>query len=366
VFGLLRRWRTRAERNRPNCSFDVVLDLDEASLPRGVVPEAAMKAMTERLAQEAGIQRLRVRVRDAAAPIVLHLFAAGSTLEPEGEIWSALRERLLAGARHALTQVPRRDMPPEPQAQPEPRAQPGFAEMPAARFADGLEALAALAQSMASAPMAVRSSPATPLPASSDVDRLVQLLGFVLPGEDRATAIRALRRFGSYAAVLASPASELSQVQGLGPHSVAAIRLVHEAAIRLGRAAIASQPVLDNRVRLTEYLAIALAHERIEQFRVLFLDSHGMLLADEVQARGTVNHAPVYPREVVRRALELDAKALVLVHNHPSGDPTPSREDIAMTRQIRLAASALEIGLRDHIIVGNGRTTSFREAGLLC
>lgn len=322
-----------------------------------------MKAVTERLAQEAGVQRLRVRVRDAPAPMVLRLFAAGSTREPEGEIWSALRERLLAGARHALTQVPHHDMSSEPQAQP------GFAEMPAARFADGLEALAALAHSVASAPMAVRSSPAASSPASSpaasDVDRLVRLLGFVLPGEDRATAIRALRRFGSYAAVLASPASELSQVQGLGPHSVAAIRLIHEAAIRLGRAAIASQPVLDNRVRLIEYLATALAHERIEQFRVLFLDGHDMLLADEVQARGTVNHAPVYPREVVRRALELDAKALVLVHNHPSGDPTPSREDIAMTRQIRLAASALEIGLRDHIIVGNGRTTSFREAGLL-
>jgi len=363
VFGLLRRWRTRAERNRPSCSFDAVLDLDEASLPRGVVPEAAMKAVTDRLAREAGVQRLRVRVRDAAAPMVLRLFAAGSTLEPEGEIWSALRERLLAGARYALAQVPHHDMPPKLQAQP------GFAEMPAERFADGLEALAALAAlatSVTSAPMAVRSSPATPLPASSDVDRLVQLLGFVLPGEDRATAIRALRRFGSYAAVLASPASELSQVQGLGPHSVAAIRLIHEAAIRFGRAAMASQPVLDNRARLTEYLAIALAHERIEQFRVLFLDSHDMLLADEVQARGTVNHTPVYPREVVRRALELDAKALVLVHNHPSGDPTPSREDIAMTQQVRLAASALEIGLRDHIIVGNGRTTSFRKAGLLC
>jgi DNA repair protein RadC len=363
VFGLLRRWRTRAERNRPSCSFDAVLDLDEASLPRGVVPKAAMKAVTDRLAREAGVQRLRVRVRDAAAPMVLRLFAAGSTLEPEGEIWSALRERLLAGARHALAQVPHHDRPPKPQAQP------GFAEMPAERFADGLEALAALAAlatSVTSAPMAVRSSPATPLPASSDVDRLVRLLGFVLPGEDRATAIRALRRFGSYAAVLASPALELSQVQGLGPHSVAAIRLIHEAAIRFGRAAMASQPVLDNRARLTEYLAIALAHERIEQFRVLFLDSHDMLLADEVQARGTVNHTPVYPREVVRRALELDAKALVLVHNHPSGDPTPSREDIAMTLQVRLAASALEIGLRDHIIVGNGRTTSFREAGLLC
>ena len=360
MLGLLRRWRTRAGSSRPVCPFDAVFDLDGASLPLGVVPEAAMKAVTDRLAREAGIQRLCVRVRDVPAPVVLRLFAAGSTREPAGEIWSALRERLLAGARHALAQVPQPDMPPELQSQP------GFAEMPAARFADGLEALAALAKSVASAPVEVRSPPAAPSPASSDVDRLVRLLSFVLPGEDRATAVRALKRFGSYAAVLASPASELSQVQGLGPHSVAAIRLVHEAAIRLSRAAIASQPVLDDRARLTEYLATALAHERVEQFRVLFLDSRDMLLADEVQARGTVNHTPVYPREVVRRALELDAKALVLVHNHPSGDPTPSREDIAMTRQVRLAASALEIGLRDHIIVGNGRTTSFREAGLLC
>ncbi len=147
-----------------------------------------MTAVTNRLAGEAGVQRLRVRVRDAPAPMVLRLFAAGSTREPEGEIWSALRERLLAGARHALTQLPRRDMPPRPQAQP------GFAEMPAASFADGLEALAALAKSVASAPMAVRSSPAASSPASSDVERLVRLLGFVLPGEDRATAIRALRR----------------------------------------------------------------------------------------------------------------------------------------------------------------------------
>ena len=319
-----------------------------------------MQAVTDRLAGEAGMQRLRVRVRDAPAPIVLRLFAAGGTLGPEGEVWSALRGRLLAGAGDALTRVPRQD------TSPEPYAQPGFAEMPVDRFAVGLEALAALAKSVASAPMAVRPSAAAPSPAPSDVDRLVRLLGFVLPGEDRATAIRALGRFGSYAAVLASPASELSQVQGLGPHCVAAIRLIHEAAIRLGRAAVASQPVLDNRVRLTEYLATVLAHERIEQFRVLFLDGRDMLLADEVQARGTVNHTPVYPREVVRRALELDAKALILVHNHPSGDPTPSREDIAMTRQVHLAASALEIGLRDHIIVGNGRTTSFREAGLLC
>lgn len=359
MLGFLRRWRSKTGSARPARKFDAILDLDAGSLPPDLPPEAAIQAVTDRLAREPGVQRLRVRVRHAPAPTVLHIFTPGSTLEPDGELWSALRGRLLAEATHALTQVSRQRIPPSPQGQP------GFAEMPTERFASGLEALAALAKGMTSGQLMAGSPPAPAAPTPSDVDRLVRLLGFVLPGEDRPTAIRALKRFGSYASVLAAPASELSQVQGLGPHTIAAIRLMHEAAVRLGRATVAAKPVLDDRKRLNEYLASALAHERVEQFRVLFLDGADMLLADEVQARGTVNHAPVYPREVVRRALELGSKALVLVHNHPSGDPTPSPEDIAMTRQIGLAASALEIRLRDHIIVGNGCTTSFREAGLL-
>jgi DNA repair protein RadC len=113
------------------------------------------------------------------------------------------------------------------------------------------------------------------------------------------------------------------------------------------------------------YLNAALARERVEQFRVLFLDTRNRLLADEAQARGTVNHTPVYPREVVKRALELQATALILVHNHPSGDPTPSREDREMTQQVKQAAGSLSIALHDHIIVGNGRWLSFRQEGLL-
>ena len=187
----------------------------------------------------------------------------------------------------------------------------------------------------------------------------------MLPTEDRATAAAAVRRFGSFAAVLAAPANELARVPGLGPHSVAAIKLVHAAAIRLARAGVTGQPVLADPGRLTAYLATVLAREQIEQFRILFLDDRGMLRADEVQATGTVNHTPVYPREVVRRALELGAASLVLVHNHPSGDPTPSSDDLDMTRQIAEAATALSIELRDHIIVGNGRSLSFREARLL-
>jgi DNA repair protein RadC len=108
-----------------------------------------------------------------------------------------------------------------------------------------------------------------------------------------------------------------------------------------------------------------LSRERVEQFRVLYLDNKNRLLADEAQSRGTVNHTPVYPREVVKRALELHATAMILVHNHPSGDPAPSQDDIAMTRDIKQAAAALSVALHDHVIVGNGRFVSFRAEGLL-
>jgi DNA repair protein RadC len=114
-----------------------------------------------------------------------------------------------------------------------------------------------------------------------------------------------------------------------------------------------------------EYLTAVLSREKVEQFRVLFLDNRNRLLADEPQARGTVNHTPVYPREVVKRALELHATAMILVHNHPSGDPSPSRDDIEMTQEIKRAATTLAIVLHDHIVVGNGQWLSFRRAGLL-
>ena len=125
------------------------------------------------------------------------------------------------------------------------------------------------------------------------------------------------------------------------------------------------QPVLNNWDRLMEYLNAELSRERVEQFRVLFLDNRNHLIADEAQQRGTVNHTPVYPREVAKRALELHATALILVHNHPSGDPTPSRDDIAMTQQIKAAVGALSIVLHDHVVNGNGRRFNFREEGLL-
>jgi len=143
-------------------------------------------------------------------------------------------------------------------------------------------------------------------------------------------------------------------MDGLGEAGLAALKTVQAAALRLIRAEVMNQPLLTSWDRLIDYLQAALARERVEQFRVLFLDGRNRLLADEVQARGTFNHSPVYPREVIKRALELNAAALILVHNHPSGDPTPSRADIEMTRQVRQAAEALSLVLHDHLVVGNG------------
>jgi DNA repair protein RadC len=195
---------------------------------------------------------------------------------------------------------------------------------------------------------------------------MLEILLFALPRRDTKPVARALlSRFGSFARVITASVPDLLSVDGLGEAGVAALKSVQAAALRLLRAEVVDQPVLTNWERLTAYLSAELSRERIEQFRVLFLDSRNRLLADEAQQRGTVNHTPVYPREVAKRALELHATALILVHNHPSGDPTPSRDDIVMTEQIRVAAATLSIALHDHIIVGNGRWLSFRREGLL-
>lgn len=202
--------------------------------------------------------------------------------------------------------------------------------------------------------------------ALADYELLEMLLFFAFKkGDTKPLAKTLINQFGSFAAVLAAPQRELMATRGLGPHSVAALKLVQASALRLARAEVMQRPILNNWDRLMDYLNAVLARERIEQFRVLFLDPRNRLIADEAQARGTVNHTPVYPREVVKRALELHATALVLVHNHPSGDPSPSRDDIEMTREVRDAGRILSIVLHDHIIVGNGRWLSFRREGLL-
>ena len=194
---------------------------------------------------------------------------------------------------------------------------------------------------------------------------LAELLSLVLLSDAEDVANRAILRFGSFAGVLAAAERDLRTIPGLGTHSIAAVKLLHAAAVRLARAGVIGRPVLAGWDGLIAYLTSVLARERIEQFRILFLDAEGRLRADEAQARGTVNHTPVYPREVVRRALELDAASVILVHNHPSGDPAASMEDLEMTERIRDAATAVGVTVLDHVIIGNGRWLSFQQEGLL-
>ncbi len=200
----------------------------------------------------------------------------------------------------------------------------------------------------------------------ADYELLEMLLFFAFKkGDTKPLSKTLINRFGSFANVLAAPPQALLDTPSLGPHSVTALKLVQEAANRLARAEVMDKPVLNNWDRLMDYLTAMIAREKIEQFRILFLDPKNRLIADEAQARGTVNHTPVYPREVVKRALELHATAIILVHNHPSGDPTPSRTDIEMTDEIREACGVLGVVLHDHVIIGNGAWFSFRKEGHL-
>ncbi|WP_370285713.1 RadC family protein [Pseudooceanicola nanhaiensis] len=176
---------------------------------------------------------------------------------------------------------------------------------------------------------------------------------------------RLLETFGDFNGVLSAPPERLREVAGVGDAVIAELKLIEAAAQRLSRARILDRPVLGSWHALIDYCHTAMAHRQTEQFRVLYLDRKNVLIADEAQAQGTVDHVPVYPREVVKRALELNASALILVHNHPSGDPTPSRADISMTREIEQAAAALGIAIHDHIIIGRSTELSFRATGYL-
>ncbi|EHM00882.1 DNA repair protein RadC [Acetobacteraceae bacterium AT-5844] len=199
-----------------------------------------------------------------------------------------------------------------------------------------------------------------------DHELLEMQLFLALPRRDTKPIARALlARFGSFGNAISARPEELRQIEGLGEAGIAALKTVQAAALRLMREEVLDRPLLDNWQRLLDYLNAILAREKTEHFRILFLDSKNRLIADEAQARGTVNHTPVYPREVVKRGLELQATALILVHNHPSGDPTPSGADIRMTTEIRQAAELLGIAVHDHLIIGNGRHLSFRREGLL-
>jgi len=193
-------------------------------------------------------------------------------------------------------------------------------------------------------------------------------------GDVKPVAKALLARFGSLAAVLAAPVEDLMTVRtedsrgrarGVGAETALDLAALHEVARRVTLEAAARRTVISSWTALLAYVRLSLQHEPREQFRVLYLDNRNQLILDEIQNRGTVDHAPVYPREVVRRALELSAKSMIIVHNHPSGDPTPSRPDIEMTRQVIAAARALELSVHDHLVVGRDGVASFKQLGLM-
>ncbi len=200
----------------------------------------------------------------------------------------------------------------------------------------------------------------------ADYELLEVLLFGPIPRRDvKPLAKKLLSEFGSLGAVLAAEPKALEQRGGLKTNAIAALKASAATAHRLLREQASEAPVIGSWHRLLDYLGAAMKFERAEQFRLLYLDRKNKLIADEVQQRGTIDHAPVYPREVVKRALDLGASAVILVHNHPSGDPTPSEADIAMTRDVKRALATVDIDLFDHVIVAKHGNESLRSRGLL-
>lgn len=198
-----------------------------------------------------------------------------------------------------------------------------------------------------------------------DYELLEMVLFRALPRRDtKGIAKLLLARFGTFAEVVSAPEPRLKEVQGVGESVVTELKLVRAAALRLMQSEIVQRPALASSRQVIDYLLAAQRYEHREQFRILFLDKRNRLIADEVQQQGTVDHTPVYVREVVKRALELSATAIILVHNHPSGDPTPSRADIDMTKHIVATAAPLGISVHDHIIVGRDGHASLKSLRL--
>lgn len=191
------------------------------------------------------------------------------------------------------------------------------------------------------------------------------LFGAKARGDMKPPAKALMAKFGSLAGVLAAAPEDLTKVPEVGEASAAALKIVAEAARRMAREEVIDQPVISSWDKLLAYCRISLGREKVERFHLLFLDRKNRLIADESQQRGTVDHTPVYPREVVKRALELSASAVILVHNHPSGDTSPSKADIAMTREIVAAADKLGVRVHDHIVISKSGHSSFKAMGLL-
>jgi len=199
-----------------------------------------------------------------------------------------------------------------------------------------------------------------------DYELLELVLFSAIPRRDtKPLAKQLLERFGSFAEVINAPPERLKEVKGIGDTAITQLKIVRAAALRLMRGGIMQRPVLGSWQTVLDYCRAAMGFETREQFRILFLDKKNKLIADEVQQQGTVDYTPVYIREVVKRALELSASAIILVHNHPSGDPTPSRADIDMTRQIVEAAKPLGIAIHDHVIVGRQGYASLKALRLI-
>ena len=199
-----------------------------------------------------------------------------------------------------------------------------------------------------------------------DYELMELVLFAAIPRRDVKPLAKALiTRFGSFAEAIAAPRKRILEVEGMSDGVATQLKILEAAALRLSQTRVLGRPVLSSWAALIDYCAAAMARSPTEEFRGLFLDRKNALIADEVQSTGTIDHTPVYPREIVKRALELGASAVILAHNHPSGDPTPSRADISMTRDVADAAKALRIAVHDHVIVGRSGHTSFKALGLL-
>jgi DNA repair protein RadC len=203
--------------------------------------------------------------------------------------------------------------------------------------------------------------------AVSDYELLELILFRAIPQRDvKPIAKELIAKFGSFAEVIAAPPHRLREVKGIKDAAVAEFKIIHAASGRIARGQVKkNRPVLSSWSSVLDYCRTAMAFADKEQFRILFLDKRNQLIVDEVQQTGTVDHTPVYPREVVKRALELSATAIILVHNHPSGDPTPSQADIHMTQAIIDVAKPLGIAVHDHLIVGKEGHASLKGLQLI-
>lgn len=200
----------------------------------------------------------------------------------------------------------------------------------------------------------------------ADYELLELILFRAIPRRDvKPLAKELIARFGSFGATISAEPARLAEIKGMSDAAIAEFKIVQASALKLAQTEVLNKPVISSWSALLNYCKAAMAYNTTEQFRILFLDRKNVLIADEVQQKGTVDHTPVYPREVVKRALDLGASSLILVHNHPSGDPTPSQADINMTRQIVDTAKPLGISVHDHLVIGKGSHASFKSLQLI-